>query len=259
MSRPARTPLVCITANLQEAAHRRNMVHATGERNTHAVTRMIRCVPLLLPPLGPDLDVAGLVERMDGLVLTGGRANVEPHHYGGPPFPPEEPVDPGRDAAVLPLVRACLDAGVPVFGICRGIQEINVALGGTLHYRLHELDGKRDHRMPRREDVTSEEIFRLRHTVTLTAGGLFERLAGAREVEVNSLHGQGIDRVADGVEVEAIADDGVIEGVRVSGARSFAAGVQWHAEWRPEEHTLSGALYRAFGEAARERAERRGG
>jgi len=259
MSRPARIPLVCITANRQDAAHHRNKVHATGERNTIALARMVRCVPLLLPPLGADLDVAELVARIDGLVLTGGRANVEPHHYGGPPFPPDEPVDPGRDAAVLPLVRACLDAGVPLFGICRGIQEINVALGGTLHYRIHELDGKLDHRMPRRDDVTVEEIFCLRHTAFLTDGGLFERLAGTRQVQVNSLHGQGIDRLAEGLEVEAVAEDGVIEGVRVAGAPTFAAGVQWHAEWKPEQHRLSGALYRAFGEAACERAQLRGG
>lgn len=240
-----------------ESAHRRHMVHATGERNVESLRRMVECTPLLLPPLGTRLDIPDLVRCMDGLILTGGRANVEPHHYGGPPFPPDEPVDPGRDALVLPLVRACIDAGVPVFGICRGIQEINVALGGSLHYRIHELPGKHDHRMPRREDVTSEEIFRLNHLIALTPGGLFEAMTGVSEVMVNSLHGQGIDRVADGLEVEAVSPDGVIEGIRLADEDRFIVGVQWHAEWRPEEHVLSGALYERFGRLAGERARRR--
>jgi putative glutamine amidotransferase len=232
-------------------------MHATSERNTDALERMVPCLPLLLPPVGGRLDIKALIDSMDGLVLTGGRANVEPHHYGGPEFPPDEPVDPGRDDAVLPLVRACIDAGVPIFGICRGIQEINVALGGTLHYRIHTLDGKDDHRMPRRDDVTTEEIFRLRHDVTLTEDGLFHQLAGARKVEVNSLHGQGVDRLADGVVMEAVSDDEVIEGIRVPDAPAFTVGVQWHAEWKPEDHVLSKSLYQAFGDAARERAARR--
>lgn len=258
MPAPPPIPLICVTANLQEAAHRRNMVHSTSARNTHALESMVSCLPLLLPPLGASLDVKALLRRMDGLVLTGGRANVEPHHYGGPAFPPDEPVDPGRDLAVLPLVRACIDEGVPVFGICRGIQEINVALGGSLHYRIHEIEGKDDHRMPRHDDVTMEEIFCLRHSVALAEDGLFHRLVGEREVVVNSLHGQGIDRLADGVHEEAISEDGVIEGIRAD-APAFTVGVQWHAEWKPEEHPLSAALYRAFGEAAAARARRRGG
>lgn len=252
-------PVICISGNAMEATHRRHQVHATSERNTHALTSQVHCVPLILPPLGAGVRIADLVATMDGLVLTGGRANVEPHHYDGPEFPPDEPIDPGRDNLVLPLVRACVDMGVPVFGICRGIQEINVALGGSLHYRVHLLEGKDDHRMPRHDDVTMEEIFRLRHRITLTEGGLFEDLVGEREVMVNSLHGQGLDQVAEGIDVEAIADDGVIEGISVADAPSFTVGVQWHAEWKPEEHALSGALYQAFGRAAETRAAQRAG
>ena len=240
-----------------ESAHRRHMVHATGERNVDALRHMVDCTPLLLPALDTRMDIPDLLRSIDGLVLTGGRANVEPHHYGGPAFPADEPIDPGRDALVLPLVRACIAVGVPIFGICRGIQEINVALGGTLHYRIHQLPGKRDHRMPRREDVTPEEIFRLNHSIPLTPGGLFEELTGEREVMVNSLHGQGIDRLADGLLVEATSCDGVIEGVRLARDDCFVVGVQWHAEWRPQEHALAAGLYRCFGEAARERARRR--
>jgi putative glutamine amidotransferase len=252
-------PLICISASAMEAASRRHQVHATGERNVHALRSTVDCIPLLLPPVGDAIEIAELVRHMDGLILTGGRANVEPHHYDGPGFPADEPIDPGRDNLVLPLVRACVEQAIPVFGICRGIQEMNVALGGSLHYRVHLLQGKQDHRMPRSEDVTQEEIFRLNHPVHLTPGGLFESLAGASEVMVNSLHGQAIDRVADDLEVEAVSPDGVIEGVRLRDDPSFTVGVQWHAEWRPEEHTLARGLYRSFGAAARARARRRHG
>jgi putative glutamine amidotransferase len=240
-----------------EAAERRNRVHATGERNIHSLLRMVDCIPVLLPPVGGAMDTAELVSRVDGVLLTGGRANVEPHHYDGPAFPDDEIIDPGRDTLVLPLVRACIAAGVPVFGICRGIQEINVALGGSLHYRIHQLSGKSDHRRPRREDVTQEEIFRPNHMVKFAPGGLFQALTGHHEMMVNSLHGQGVDRLGEGLVVEAMSPDGVVEGLRFNDDAQFVVGVQWHAEWQPEDHALSSALYTAFGEAARARAARR--
>ena len=247
-------PLVCVSASVMELENRRHLVHGTGAKNIDAVERFAGCVPVMLPALGERLDVESFVQRIDGLVLTGGRANVEPRHYDGPPFPDDEPIDPERDATALAMVRTCVAAQVPVFGICRGIQEMNVALGGSLHYRLHLLEDKDDHRMPRRDDVTVEEIFRLRHPVRLARGGLFERLAGASEVMVNSLHGQGIDELADTLEVEAVTPDGVIEGVRLKDDRTFTVGVQWHAEWKPEEHDLSRKLFEEFGRAARVRA-----
>ena len=247
---PHPEPLVCVSASVMELENRRHTVHAASAKNIDAVARFAGCVPVMLPPLGDRLDMASFAERIDGLVLTGGRANVEPHHYDGPPFPDDEPIDPERDATALAMVRACIEAEVPVFGICRGIQEMNVALGGSLHYRLHMLEDKDDHRMPRHDDVTVEEIFRLRHPVQLTRGGLFERLAGASEVMVNSLHGQGIDELAGALEIEAVTPDGVIEGVRLRNDRTFTVGVQWHAEWKPEEHELSRRLFEEFGHAA---------
>ena len=254
---PHPKPLVCVSASIIEVENRRYPVHATAVKNIDAVERFTGCIPVLLPALGARLDAGSFVEHIDGLVLTGGRANVEPHHYDGPPFPDDEPIDPERDATAMSMVRACVAAEVPVFGICRGIQEMNVALGGSLHYRLHLLEDKDDHRMPRRDDVTIEEVFRLRHPVRLTRGGLFERLAGASEVMVNSLHGQGIDRLTDALEAEAITPDGVIEGVRLRNDPTFTVGVQWHAEWRPEEHLLSRRLFEEFGRAARARARSR--
>ncbi len=250
-------PLICLSANATLSATQRHHVHATGERNVHSLLKMVDCIPVLMPPVGSAMDIASLVACMDGFILTGGRANVEPHHYDGPEFPPDEPIDPGRDALVLPLVRACIAARVPVFGICRGIQEINVALGGSLHYRIHQLSGKSDHRRPRREDVTVEEVFRPNHLVRLTPGGLFQALTGHDEMMVNSLHGQGVDRLGEGLVVEAVSPDGVVEGLRYNDDSQFIVGVQWHAEWEPDKHSLSGALYTAFGNAARARAARR--
>ncbi len=253
-------PLVCISTSTMLSARGNYPIHATGSLNIESVERFTGCLALLLPASGTRLDadtLDDLVERIDGLVLTGGRANVEPHHYDGPPFPEEEIIDPERDATALAMAQACIAAEVPVFGICRGIQEMNVALGGSLHYRLHLLENTDDHRMPQREDVSREEIFRLRHPIRLAPGGLFERLAGENEVMVNSLHGQGIDRLAADFEVEATSHDGVIEGVRLRNDRSFTVGVQWHAEWKPEEHTLSRRLFEEFGRAAHARARLR--
>ena len=247
-------PLVCVPASHIEVRPEGYRVHATGSNCVESVEQFSECVPIILPALADRIEVESFAARIDGLLLTGGRANIEPHHYGGDPFPDDEFVDPGRDNTVLPLVRACVDAEVPVFGICRGIQELNVALGGTLHYRVHQVPGMDDHRMPQRENLTAEEVFELRHAVHLTRGGTFEALVGRSQVMVNSLHGQGIDRLSERLEVEARSPDGVIEGVRLRDDRAFTVGVQWHAEWKPAEHTLSLALFREFGAAARARA-----
>ena len=252
-------PLVCVPASHIEVRPEGYRVHATGSNCVDSVERFSQCVPIILPALADRIDVERFARRIDGLLLTGGRANIEPHHYGGEPFPEDEFIDPGRDNTVLPLVRACVEARIPVFGICRGIQELNVALGGTLHYRVHQVPGLDDHRMPQRENLSAEEVFELRHSVQLARGGSFERLVGRSEVRVNSLHGQGIDRLAERLEVEARSPDGLIEGVRLRDDATFTVGVQWHAEWKPEEHELSRALFREFGRAARVRARHRNG
>jgi len=247
--------MVCIAASLLDLASGRFQAHGTSQKTVQSVAQHATCVPFLLPGMLNEYDTAELAGRIDGLLLPGGRANVEPFHYDGPAFPNDEPIDPGRDDTVLNLVRACVDQHVPIFGICRGIQEMNVALGGSLHYRIHLLEGKDDHRMPRHENVTPEEIFRLRHNVSLT--GSMAQIAGAKDVMVNSLHGQGIGRVADRFEVEAVSPDGVIEGIRLKNDRTFTVGVQWHAEWQPENHDFSRRLFELFGEAALERLETR--
>lgn len=229
--------------------------HGSGERYIRAVADGAGGLPMVIPALGDFYDFGDLADRLDGLMLTGGRANVEPHHFGGAPFPDDEIRDPLRDDTVLPLIRECVARGVPVFGSCRGIQEINVAMGGTLHYRCHLVPGYTDHRMPRDGDI--EHKFSPRHPVVVADGGYFHRLLGKREVMVNSLHGQCVDEVAPGFEVECVSPDGVIEGIRCTVGEQFCVGVQWHAEWRFEDNPLSRGLWRDFGDAAREYARRR--
>jgi len=254
MSSTPVTGVVAITCNLGEQDGHHS--HRTGDRYVTAVHDVAGALPVLLPALGDVVDVDALLNHIDGVVLTGGVSNVEPHHYDGDPEVECGPHDPGRDGLTLRLVREAIRRGVPLFGICRGIQEINVALGGSLHPRLHEVPGRFDHRRERHKPLPEQLAARQR--ITLTAGGELQRLAdGAATVMVNSLHGQGIDRVADSLVVEAVADDGTVEAVRVEGAAGFAIGVQWHAEWQPQQHPLYHALFRSFGAAVQAYARRR--
>jgi putative glutamine amidotransferase len=251
---PAR-PVVGIPTSLIYLPEHSIPQHGIGDRYIRAVRDASGADPLLIPALADATDYSVLAGRLDGLFLTGGRANVEPHHYGGPPFPEGEFRDPARDNTTLPLIRACIDSQVPIFGVCRGLQEMNVALGGTLHYRVHMLAGKLDHRMPKQGDMDSR--FALAHDIALAGDGEFARLIGDTAIKVNSAHGQGVDRLAPGLVIEAKACDGIIEGIRVPDCGTFAVGVQWHAEHRWAEHRLSSALFKAFGRAARQRAARR--
>lgn len=257
MSASPPKPLVGIPASQIYIPSHSLAQHGIGERYIRGVADGAGALPMIIPALADDYDFADLADRLDGLMLTGGRANVEPHHYDGPPFPDDEIRDPPRDNTVLPLIRECVARGVPVFGSCRGIQEINVACGGSLHYRTHMVPGYDDHRMPRDGDM--EHKFSPRHLVVMAENGYFHELAGEREIMVNSLHGQSVDTVAPGFEVECVSLDGVIEGIRHTESETFCVGVQWHAEWRFEENALSHGLWRAFGDACRERAVRRTG
>ena len=187
--------------------------------------------------------------RDSGVVLTGGRANIEPKHYDGKNFPPDEPIDPGRDDVVLEIIPQCIDMGVPIFGICRGIQEINVALGGTIYYRVHQIEGMDDHRMPRGDDVTVEQVFKLKHRIDFVKNGYFSKLLKKDSCLVNSLHGQAIDIIANNLKIEALSDDGIIEAVSIPDHPSFAVGVQWHAEYEPEKNELNRCLFAEFGSA----------
>lgn len=256
-------PLIGVPANAQRDKKRddtRFDWHWVNEQYMRAVIDGAGGVPVILPALGDEIAEMSVIDRLDGLLLTGGRSNVEPRHYARELDRPDTLLDPRRDATTLPLIRHAVAGGVPLLAICRGHQELNVALGGSLHQHVHDLPGKRDHRAPRGE--TTEIRYAPAHPVALAAGGLLRDLAGDDEAQVNSLHGQAIDQVAPGLAVEATAPDGIVEAVRVAGAPAFAVGVQWHPEWfiapwGVHRDRLALALFAAFGEAARKRAANR--
>ncbi len=236
-------------------------IYTVGRKYVLGIVEGAGGVPVMLPPIGDSrngghFDIETIIARLDGLLVTGSLSNVEPHHYGGPASRPDTAHDPARDATTLPLIRAALDAGLPLLAICRGIQELNVALGGTLHQQVHELPAKQDHRMPESPDL--DVRYGLQHHIRMTPGGRLASLAvraGANpdDVVVNSLHAQAIDRLADGLAVEAISDDGVVEAVWVKNAPAFALGVQWHPEYKVRENPFSAAIFEAFGAACRTR------
>lgn len=231
--------------------------HSVGEKYVTAVTDAAGALPFLIPALGPRLDVDDVLAQLDGVLLTGSPSNLEPHHYDGGPEPEGNRTDPERDSTVLPLIRRAVDRGVPLFGLCRGLQEINVAFGGTLHQELHRVEGRLDHRSDKSK--APEARYAPRHRVRLVPDGALARLLQRETIEVNSLHGQGVDRVASGLAVEAVADDGTVEALRVEAARRFALAVQWHPEFKPLMNRTATRLFRAFAEATRARArERRG-
>lgn len=229
--------------------------HAVGDKYVRAVAEVSRAAPLMIPSLGRLIDLSGLLERLDGVVVTGATSNVQPHRYGMNQTAGTEPHDPMRDATTLDLIRACLSAGVPLLAICRGIQELNVALGGTLQSEVQDLPGKLDHRAPESDDF--DVRYGPVHPVTCASGGILRRLVDKREIMVNTVHRQAIRKLADDLFVEATAPDGTIEAVSVKSAKGFALGVQWHPEYKASENPDSVKLFSAFGDAARERAAHR--
>jgi putative glutamine amidotransferase len=243
-------PIVGIPACIKQVgAH---PYHAVGVRYVEAVLRAADCTPILLPAIGSEQDIEQLLGLVDGLLFTGSSSNVAPELYGQKVLHETSPRDDHRDATTIPLIKAALENGVPVFSICRGFQELNVALGGTLFQAVHEQPGKLDHREP--PDQPLDIQFGPAHKVQLTQGGELQRLLGGAEtIQVNSIHGQGVDRLADGLVAEAFAPDGLVEAVRVREAQTFAMAFQWHPEWKVAEHPESIALFSAFGAACRTR------
>ena len=225
--------------------------HAVGEKYIAAVVQAADCLPLLIPVLETPLDVAEILTRVDGIFFPGSPSNVEPHRYSGPASVPGTLHDPHRDATTLSLIPRAIEKGVPVFGVCRGFQEMNVALGGTLHQRVHEIEGLDDHREDKEQPLDVQ--YGPAHDVVLEPGSLLRKLAGRDRVEVNSLHWQGIDRLAPDLAIEARAPDGLVEAFRVKSAADFALAVQWHPEWKVMSNPFSQALFAEFGKAARAR------
>ena len=236
-----RVGIVCDRRVLDDMA-----VHQVHDEYIAAVRDGAGALPLLVPSTDTPLNSADLLAAVDGLLFTGAVSNVAPSHYGGDLRPGTE-LDEIRDATTLPLLRAAIGAGKPVLAICRGFQELNVALGGSLHQHLHEIPGRLDHREP--ANVARDIEYAPSHPIILAPGGLLARLSGMTDAMVNSLHHQGVDRLAPGLKAEAHAPDGQIEALCMPHAKGFLLGVQWHPEWAFAGDSLSLAIFRGFGAA----------
>ncbi|MBU0581581.1 MAG: gamma-glutamyl-gamma-aminobutyrate hydrolase family protein [Alphaproteobacteria bacterium] len=248
-------PLVAVSTDVR---HVDNYTwHAAPQQYLEAAISGAGVFPVLVPSFGERLDLDQLLDSVDGVMLTGSKSNVNPELYGGDPSEANGPYDPDRDATTLPLIRRAIERGVPLLAICRGIQELNVALGGTLATEIQEREGALDHRAPVSDN--QDERFAIRQSVSIKPGTCLAGVFGAGEIMVNSVHRQGVDRLGDRLEIEAVADDGTVEAVSVKGARAFAVGVQWHPEYWAATDSNSAKIFKAFGEAVRAHAMARVG
>ncbi|WOI55290.1 gamma-glutamyl-gamma-aminobutyrate hydrolase family protein [Palleronia sp. LCG004] len=230
-------------------------IHGGGRMNSEAIAQVTKAVPLIIPADPELVDVADLMATCDGFLFTGGRPNVHPEEYGHDETPAHGTFDRPRDRVALALIRACAETGQPFFAICRGFQEVAVAMGSTLHPEIRDLPGRENHRMP--PDGTIEEKFALRHKVTFTEGGPFHRLMGAQEVMTNTLHGQGVIEAGTRFVIDGHAPDGTCEAAYIDGAPGFTLSVQWHPEYNAAADPVSRVLFTAFGDAVRDWAEGR--
>lgn len=247
----ARVPLVGLPSDSKAIGLHR--YQAAGEKYIRAVVQGAAAIPLLIPSLSPPLPLRELLGGLDGLLLTGSYSNIEPHHYSGGPSYAGNLHDPERDASALALVPLAIELGVPVLAVCRGLQEVNVALGGTLFQKVHEQAGKQDHR----EDQSAPLDIQYGPGHEVLLKGSLAKMAGAERAVVNSLHGQGVDQVAPGLRVEAVAPDGLVEGVRLARDDRFLLAVQWHPEWKLADNPFYMEIFRAFGDACRARVAQR--
>lgn len=229
--------------------------HMVGEKYLTAICDGSAALPFMLPALGDRIDLDAVLEKVDGIFLTGSPSNVEPHHYGGKSSRDGTLHDAARDATTLPLITRVLESGIPLLAVCRGFQELNVALGGTLHQHVHEEPGYHLHK--ENPDDPLDVQYGPSHEVHLVEGGLLRQLAGEATVTVNSLHSQAIARIADALTVEAVADDGLVEGVRADATPGFNLAVQWHPEWQVTQNPFSMEIFKAFGDACRAYAAKR--
>jgi putative glutamine amidotransferase len=229
--------------------------HMVGEKYLTAIREGAGALPVMIPAFGARIEPGEWLPHLDGVLLTGSLSNVEPHRYGGEPSRQGTLHDRERDETTLPLILSALKSGVPLLALCRGFQELNVALGGTLHQLVHEVAGYGNHK--ENPDDPVEKQYGPAHYVTLVEGGLLRGIARTDRVQVNSLHSQAVARLAGGVAVEAVADDGLVEAFRVDSAPSFALAVQWHPEWRVTENEFSMSIFREFGDACRARRKKK--
>ncbi|MCD2180038.1 gamma-glutamyl-gamma-aminobutyrate hydrolase family protein [Rhizobium sp. C1] len=240
-------PVVVIPADIRELDG--TTWHAVQTQYVNAAIKGAGVLPLIVPALETEHDIDEVLDRVDGVLLSGSRSNVHPSLYGKVAEEKDGPFDPARDATTMPLIRRAIERGVPLLAICRGIQELNVALGGTLASEIQEMPGVADHR--RREVPDRDVQYEIHQTVVVKEGSCLAGALGAGAFKVNSLHRQAISQAAPNLAVEAVAEDGTIEAVSVIGAKAFAVGVQWHPEYWVGKDAPSNALFTAFGEAVR--------
>lgn len=250
-----RQPLVAVSTDIR---HFENYTwHAAPQQYLEAALTTAGVLPLLVPSFGARVDFDSLLDSVDGVLITGSRSNVHPSLYGGEASEANGPYDPDRDATSIPLIRRAIERGVPMLAICRGIQEMNVALGGSLASEIQDLPGRNDHRAP--DSPSQDERFAIRQPVRIAEGSCLAGIFGPGEIMVNSVHRQAVDRLGDRLQVEAIAPDGTVEAVSVRNARDFAVGVQWHPEYWVRSDDASARIFRAFGDAVRAHATARSG
>ena len=224
-------------------------------QRAYAVAEAANCTPVMIPSMIDALELDALLDHFDGILMTGAVSNVHPPHYGEEPSSDHEPYDHARDATTLKLISRVVERGIPLFCICRGFQELNVVMGGTLETELQRGEGRLDHRAPRNDNT--DVRYGPSHLINIRSGSMLEKILGKRETMVNSIHRQGIKRLAPGLAVEATAPDGIIEAVSVRDARTFAFGTQWHPEYKALNNPDSVKLFAAFGDAVRTHARLR--
>jgi putative glutamine amidotransferase len=246
-------PLVGLPADTHESHG--FLYHSIGDKYTRAVAEAALCTPVMIPSMIDVLSLDGLLDHFDGILMTGAVSNVHPPHYGEEATADHEPYDHARDATTLKLISRVIERGLPLFCICRGFQELNVVMGGTLETELQKGEGRLDHRAPVHDDVDIR--YAPSHAINIRPGGMLEKILGKRETLVNSIHRQGIKRLAPRLAVEATAPDGIIEAVSVRDAKAFAFGTQWHPEFKAMDNPDSVKIFAAFGEAVRAHARKR--
>lgn len=242
-----RKPLVGVVCD--QKAIDPHLFHAAGDKYLQALILAADVLPVLIPSVGHQYDIHQWLEPLDGLFLTGAYSMVDPALYQGTETPQGTTLDPARDKSSISLIKYASEHQYPMFAVCRGLQEMNVAFGGSLHQEVHHLPDFQDHREDANEPLDIQ--YGLAHSVTLESGGLLEQATGQNQIMVNSLHHQGIDQLGQGLVVEARADDGLIEAIRVKDSSTFALGVQWHPEWKVMELPEQRAIFAAFGDACR--------
>jgi putative glutamine amidotransferase len=245
-----RQPIVAVSTDVKQFEN--YTWHAAPQQYLEAALSAAGVLPVLVPSFGERLDLESLLASIDGVMVTGSKSNVHPSRYGGEAIEANGPYDEARDATTLPLIRLAIERGVPLLAICRGIQELNVALGGTLATEIQDQEGMLDHRAPVSDD--QDERFAIRQPVAIKPGSCLADIFGAGEIMVNSVHRQAVGRLGSRLQVEATASDGTVEAVSVIGAPSFAVGVQWHPEYWATSDDASARIFRAFGEATRRHA-----